>query len=124
MDPGSLDRRDIRSFSRWLTVQKLGMSVNNIAMLIYNWTQLEMVKDLGTNKAAQAPCPCGAVDDDKGSLVTHQRPTNKMCLRNPKRMRTAEPVVEEPTKRVTVKVNIDTMLNCDTDFGMTEQANG
>ncbi|KAK9349298.1 hypothetical protein V1522DRAFT_418204 [Lipomyces starkeyi] len=64
----------------------------------------------------QAPCPCGAVDE-KGNLVEHQRPTHKMCLRNPKRMRTAEPVIEEPTERFTIKVNIDSMFNRDTDFG-------
>ncbi|KAK9337839.1 hypothetical protein V1521DRAFT_416985 [Lipomyces starkeyi] len=63
-----------------------------------------------------APCPCGAVDE-KGNLVEHQRPTHKMCLRNPKRMRTAEPVIEEPIERFTIKVNIDSMFNCDTDFG-------
>ncbi|ODQ70036.1 hypothetical protein LIPSTDRAFT_75031 [Lipomyces starkeyi NRRL Y-11557] len=40
-----------------------------------------------------------------------------MCLRNPKRMRTAEPVIEEPIERFTIKVNIDSMFNCDTDFG-------
>ncbi|KAK9328755.1 hypothetical protein V1520DRAFT_356600 [Lipomyces starkeyi] len=64
----------------------------------------------------QAPCLCGAVDE-KGNLVEHQRPTHKMCLRNPKRMRTAEPVIEEPIERFTIKVNIDSMFNCDTDFG-------
>ncbi|KAJ8099195.1 hypothetical protein POJ06DRAFT_130609 [Lipomyces tetrasporus] len=40
-----------------------------------------------------------------------------MCLRNPKRIRTGEPVTEDPTERFTIKVNIDSMFNCDTDFG-------
>ncbi|KAK9241550.1 hypothetical protein V1506DRAFT_550393, partial [Lipomyces tetrasporus] len=38
MEPGFLDTRDIKSFSRWLKLGPLGESVNNLTRILYNWT--------------------------------------------------------------------------------------
>ncbi|KAK9357360.1 hypothetical protein V1504DRAFT_398852 [Lipomyces starkeyi] len=45
IDRGFLDTSDIKSFGKWLNVHPLGMLVNNLTKLVYNWTNLRLIED-------------------------------------------------------------------------------
>ncbi|KAK9349596.1 hypothetical protein V1523DRAFT_387076 [Lipomyces doorenjongii] len=45
IDRGFLDTGDIKSFGKWLNGHPLGMLVNNLTNLVYNWSTLGLVED-------------------------------------------------------------------------------
>ncbi|KAK9334321.1 hypothetical protein V1521DRAFT_391065 [Lipomyces starkeyi] len=61
IDRGFLDTGDIKSFAKWLNVHPLGMSVNNLTAIVYNWSTLGLVED-----AIHSPM---AVHGDRGHVT-------------------------------------------------------